>query len=1346
MAQLYLKIKSDGFQSAKNSLTKINEELVALQRNLDKLGGKEVKELGKDFDETSSKVRRANDNIRDGQRHVKNYTERVKSQSLALKEQGRRLDYLGSKLIPVSIAMLGFTTAVFKAGASFESAFAGVEKTMEAPRFVLQGIREDILRLSQDIPIATNELAKIAELGGQLGVPQSALTNFTDTISKLGVATNLTTDEASTMFAQFLNVMQLDFSNIDNLASVVVQLGNNLPTTERQIMEMSNRLSGYTSILKISGEETMAWAGAMASLGINVEEGGNSLGRSLLKFNEFVANGGDKLKQLANISDMSSSAFKKLWSKDKSQAMLEVVEGLNKIDKAGGDVSIVLKELGVTNTRDKTTLLKLAAGYDTLEQAMKLANDEFKRNQALQIEAKKRFATTESQLQLLKNELFNTGVVIFDKLKPAITDLLDDLVGATKGIRDFVKSLDPSVLSYFAQLSGLLIMTAPVLKLANVGMQLFANALTFYGKNLKSVTAYLAKFSATLSAITFKSTISSLTAFSTQLKTLNTQSMLGGLKQIPSLIKSIGGAVAPVGISLIALYTIFENLPNRARDFKNIINDTFSDFDNYQLGVDETTISSWNTLNDKILGYRNTLALAKLENSTFNIGDITKGGAQQLDIIKESFNDYVNNRILKENELVMKSSVISQKDKDNYLKTVQSKYSDELKQSQTIFDNISKIQRNASKKGRELTKPEIKKIEDYYLQLQQLVQGLDLTPPTEVDKILELAKSGIQLTKDEQDKAVKSIAENARTELGALNRAFQATPQTLDDWKTYQAGVSELLGKIKTDMGLVFGDMTSGSAGALAQNELMFNSMYNNLLNYTDQTGTQYAISERDYLDYVMRVIDANGDISKLQPTLTKVTEKDAKGAKKVVGTIDMAKAWHEQNKKVEGIPNASLNKQGKGTGDTFNKGVTSSNVGGKTQTTLNALEKSTTPDLESIGEDTMLGFKTGSGKVDIGAAFINIVDAGITALKNFLGIKSPSRTMMPVGRDMARGIGVGFIKAGEHIRTAPIGVMKQLLVSINKSTADISGAFSNVITEGIGNSMVYSKYFAYTAGKELVTAFNQGVSEAEMTTAKNINEEFINEQVYNQIMANDKISESDKEMFKKRWEYQQDLLEQQNAQEQAEANVTTVRDTKLQESETQYEADIAASQATYDADVKASTTDINNKIKAEKNKVAKLKAKFMKDGKLSPSEEKALEKARDERDKNIEKLEDKLDKQEEAAAKRQEQRDADALLRQQTRDELIAQNYELDLAAVQAKYGSLDKARQELESMGYTVDFVAGEEILKITGKQETTIDNSTNIDNSTDNSNITINANNVDAQQVVEILYREKRKGGVK
>ena len=65
---------------------------------------------------------------------------------------------------------------------------------------------------------------------------------------------------------------------------------------------------------------------------------------------------------------------------------------------------------------------------------------------------------------------------------------------------------------------------------------------------------------------------------------------------------------------------------------------------------------------------------------------------------------------------------------------------------------------------------------------------------------------------------------------------------------------------------------------------------------------------------------------------------------------------------------------------------------------------------------------------------------------------------------------------------------------------------------------------------------------------------------------------------------------------------------------------------------------------------------------------------------------------------------------------------------------------------MGYTLDFIAGEEILKITGKQETTIDNSTNIDNSTDNSNITINANNVDAQQVVEILYREKRKGGVK
>src|SRR3546814_19713866 len=59
----------------------------------------------------------------------------------------------------------------------------------------------------------------------------------------LGETTNLSADEAATSLAQLMNIMQTAPEDVDRLGSAVVALGNNGASTERDIVEMSQRIA-----------------------------------------------------------------------------------------------------------------------------------------------------------------------------------------------------------------------------------------------------------------------------------------------------------------------------------------------------------------------------------------------------------------------------------------------------------------------------------------------------------------------------------------------------------------------------------------------------------------------------------------------------------------------------------------------------------------------------------------------------------------------------------------------------------------------------------------------------------------------------------------------------------------------------------------------------------------------------------------------------------------------------------------------------------------------------------------------------------------------------------------------
>jgi len=196
-------------------------------------------------------------------------------------------------------ALGGGLAASINTAVSFESAFAGVLKTTDGLTDSTgklnqtgQELRDEFVNLSKEVPLAFEELAAIGELGGQLGIGKESLIDFTETIGALGVATNLTTEEAATAIARFQNIYQVAGEdagqNTQQVGSAIVALGNNFATTERDITAFAERIAGAGNIAGLTQADVLGIGAAMSSVGVEAEAGGTAIQKVLINMNNAV--------------------------------------------------------------------------------------------------------------------------------------------------------------------------------------------------------------------------------------------------------------------------------------------------------------------------------------------------------------------------------------------------------------------------------------------------------------------------------------------------------------------------------------------------------------------------------------------------------------------------------------------------------------------------------------------------------------------------------------------------------------------------------------------------------------------------------------------------------------------------------------------------------------------------------------------------------------------------------------------------------------------------------------------------------------------------------------------------
>lgn len=392
----------------------------------------------------------------EGMEKASKSTREVGSEAEKLSQQREAFEQVGRGAMVAGAGIAAGLALATKAAIDWDTAWAGVTKTVDGSPEELAKVEEGLRGLAAILPASHTEIAAVAEAAGQLGIETPNVVAFTKTMIDLGETTNLSSEQAAMSLARFMNIMGTSQGQVSNLGASLVGLGNNFATTESEILEMSTRLAKSGVQVGLSEGEVLGLATALSSVGIEAEAGGSAMSKVMIDIAASVEQGGDRLELFAQTAGMSADQFAQKWKSAPAEALAAFVTGLSNAEKQGGSTLGVLSELGITEVRMRDALLGSAAAADQFSEAMEMGNEEFEKNTALTAEAEKRYETTAAKLGMMRNQVVDAAIDLGQQFLPALeagaemvgglADWLSEIPGPAKFAVAWIGAVSAAVL------------------------------------------------------------------------------------------------------------------------------------------------------------------------------------------------------------------------------------------------------------------------------------------------------------------------------------------------------------------------------------------------------------------------------------------------------------------------------------------------------------------------------------------------------------------------------------------------------------------------------------------------------------------------------------------------------------------------------------------------------------------------------------------------------------------------------------------------------------------------------------------------------------------------------------
>ena len=322
---------------------------------------------------------------------------------------------------------------VADAAVKFESSMADVRKVVDfdSPEQFKQ-MGKDILDSSTRIPMAAEGLAQIVAAGGQSGIARDELLGFAESAAKMGVAFDITAEQAGDMMAKWRTAFKMGQSDVVKLADKINFLGNTTAASAPLISDVVTRIGPLGSVGGVASGEIAALGASLVGSGVTSEIAATGIKNLILALVSGESATKSQNEAFAALG-LNAVDMAKYMQKDARGAILSVLEAVQRLDKEQ-QASVMAELFGKESI---SAIAPLLSNLDALKTNFDAVSDASKYAGSMEKEFQTRAETTANAMELMNNSIYRTKVAIGQGLLPAIAPVASVVADAATAVGNF---------------------------------------------------------------------------------------------------------------------------------------------------------------------------------------------------------------------------------------------------------------------------------------------------------------------------------------------------------------------------------------------------------------------------------------------------------------------------------------------------------------------------------------------------------------------------------------------------------------------------------------------------------------------------------------------------------------------------------------------------------------------------------------------------------------------------------------------------------------------------------------------------------------------------------------------
>ncbi|EAH6686733.1 phage tail tape measure protein [Campylobacter jejuni] len=359
----------------------------------------------------------------------------------------------------------GIVGKSIKVGIDFESAMADVKKVTDLSEgHTLEGLKQDILDLSKKLPMTAEEIANIVAEGGKLGLASKEALEFGKTATAMGVAFEMSANEAGEAIGGLMANLQTDVKGIKDLGDSINYLADKGSSDAKNIVNIVSRIGGMGNLIGLQRENMAALAATLDEVKIPAEVAGTAISSMFTKLSTADTLGA-KAEEAFSQLGLSGEFMKKALNRNSQEAINILLSRIKTLDKES-QIGVITNIFG----NDSGTIRAMATlvnGYDRYQELLKMTNSEEKKG-SMDKELINKCETTASILKILGNNISALAIKFSDALLPVVKLVASGF--------SFVIDIVDTLLSKFPVLSTIVATATTVFLLAKPAVLAYAIA------------------------------------------------------------------------------------------------------------------------------------------------------------------------------------------------------------------------------------------------------------------------------------------------------------------------------------------------------------------------------------------------------------------------------------------------------------------------------------------------------------------------------------------------------------------------------------------------------------------------------------------------------------------------------------------------------------------------------------------------------------------------------------------------------------------------------------------------------------------------------------------------------